>query len=96
MKPSRTATEIRDWLIDKLCTQLRVSREDLDLDQPIERLGIDSLQFVVLVGELEEWLGVRFAENPLLKYSSINEASRHLAQPDAFADPAASPALPPG
>lgn len=79
MKHPRTEAEIRDWLIDKLCGQMRVPRENLDLDQPIERLGIDSLQFVVLVGELEEWLGTRFSENPLARYSSVNAVSRYLA-----------------
>jgi acyl carrier protein len=79
MTHPRTESEIRDWLIAKLCGQMHVPREILDLDQPIERLGIDSLQFVVLVGELEEWLGTRFSENPLAKYSSINAVSRHLA-----------------
>jgi polyketide synthase 13 len=81
MKHPRTETEIRNWLVDRLCNQMHIPRQNIDLDQPIERLGIDSLQFVVLVGELEEWLGTRFTENPLARYSSINAVSRYLAHP---------------
>lgn len=81
MKHPRTETEIRNWLVDRLCQQMHVPAENIDLDEPIERLGIDSLQFIVLVGELEEWLGTRFTENPLAQNPSINAVSRHLARP---------------
>jgi polyketide synthase 13 len=88
MKTARTEAEIRDWLVDKLCRQMHVPPGNLDLDQPIEQLGIDSLQFVVLVGELEEWLGTRFTENPLVKHSSVNAVSRYLANSVLVSGPA--------
>jgi|SRR6516162_8755017 acyl carrier protein len=76
----RTEEEIRQWLVSKLSGPLRIDRSDLDLDRPIVAHGVDSMQFVALVGELEDWLGCRFTDNPLIDYPSVNALSRFLAE----------------
>ena len=48
-------------------------------DEPLVDLGLDSMQFVVLVGDLEQWLGVRFLDNPLIDYPTANALSEYLA-----------------
>lgn len=77
---SRTEEEIREWIVARLAGRLRVPRESIDLDEAVVRLGVDSMQFVVLVGELEDWLGCRFVSNPMVSHPSINALSRFLAR----------------
>ena len=76
----RTESEIREWILDKLLTRLHLDAADIHLDEPLITLGVDSMQFVVIVGELEDWLGCRFADNPLIDYPSINALSVFLAE----------------
>lgn len=76
----RSAEEIRGWIVDKLREHTHVDPNDVSLDEPLIAHGIDSMQFVVLVGELEEWLGCRFADNPLIDYPTINALSDFLAR----------------
>ncbi|MBC8113577.1 MAG: acyl carrier protein [Candidatus Saccharimonas sp.] len=67
-------------MVDKLSERLRIEPTAIRLDEPLVALGVDSMQFVVLVGELEDWLGCRFASNPLLDYPSVNALSQYLAR----------------
>lgn len=75
----RTAEEIRNWITDRLVNDIGLAPEEIDGDKPVIGLGVDSMQFVVLVGELEQWLGVRFADNPLIDHPTINSLSAYLA-----------------
>lgn len=78
-EPIPQEDEIRRWLVDKLAERLRVAPGAIDLDEPLVAIGLDSMQFVVLVGELEDWLDCRFTSNPLVDYPSVNALSRFLA-----------------
>jgi 8-amino-7-oxononanoate synthase len=75
----RTEAEIRTWLVDQLTTHMNIDRADIRLDEPLVAHGIDSMHFLALVGELEEWLGCRFKTNPLIEHSTINSLSQFLA-----------------
>ena len=77
--PSPSAAEIRLWLVTRLCEIQQVEPAELRLDQPLVRMGLDSMQSVVLIGELEQWLGCRFTGNPLIKYPTIDALSVFLA-----------------
>jgi acyl carrier protein len=72
--------EIRIWLIDRIRTRIPIDGNRVNPDLPIAALGIDSLQIVSLLAELEKWRGRPFVENPLLRHSSINALSRFLAE----------------
>jgi acyl carrier protein len=74
----RTEAEIRQWIVAKLSDRLAVAADDIPLDAPLVSLGVDSMQFVVLVGELEDWLGCRFASNPLVDYPTVAALSQFL------------------
>lgn len=91
--PTRTAAEIREWIIERLIHDVGLSPDEVDGDKPVVSFGVDSMQFVVLVGELESWLGVRFADNPLIDHPTVNALSnylaRQLAQGRAVIDPTA-------
>jgi acyl carrier protein len=79
----RKADEIQQWLLERLSERLRVEPTEIDCEAPLISLGVDSMQFVVLVGELEDWLGCRFADNPLIDYPTIKALSEFLADQSA-------------
>ena len=76
---THTADEIRQWIVDRLVERLQIDRQEIDVAAPVTALGVDSMQFVVLVGELEDWLGCRFASNPLIEYPTIDALSQFIA-----------------
>lgn len=75
----RSAAEIRDWLLAKISARLNVTPDEVNLDEPLIDVGLDSMEFVAMVGELEHWLGCRFRDNPLIDYPSISALSEFLA-----------------
>lgn len=89
----RSAEEIRDWIIERLIGDLGLDAGEIDADKPVIGLGVDSMQFVVLVGELEQWLGVRFADNPLIDHPTINALSAYLARQLALGHTVIDPTL---
>ena len=76
---ARSAAEVQQWMISQLAEELKINREKIKVDQPILSLGIDSMQIVVVVAKLEDWLGFRFPSNPLEDYSTIEELSQYVA-----------------
>ncbi len=76
---SPSANEIRQWLVTRLSEIQQLEPADVRLDQPLVRMGLDSMQSVVLIGELEQWLGCRFTGNPLAQYPTIGTLCDYLA-----------------
>jgi acyl carrier protein len=76
---SRSAEEIRDWMIDRLSRLLRIAPGELDPREPIVRYGLDSVTLVAFAGDLEEWLGYRFHGNPLEDHPTIEALAAFLA-----------------
>ncbi|MGE0378502.1 MAG: acyl carrier protein [Planctomycetaceae bacterium] len=75
---TKSAETIRDWLVAAAGTHLNVPPGEVELDVPLIAQGIDSMQFVVVIGELEDWLGCRFADNPLVRYPTIRLVAEFL------------------
>jgi acyl carrier protein len=76
---SPSAAEICQWLVNRLSEIQRLEPADIPLDQPLVQMGLDSMQSVVLIGEVEQWLKCRFSGNPLTKYPTINTLCVFLA-----------------
>jgi acyl carrier protein len=77
--PKRTADEIRDWVVSHVAERLQVGTAQIRTDEPLIDIGLDSMEFVALVGELERWLEVRFRDNPLIDYPTLDSLSNYLA-----------------
>jgi len=75
----RSAAEIELWLATKIAARLQVPSSEVNLDEPLIDIGLDSMEFVALVGELEHWLDCRFRDNPLIDYPTISTLSEFLA-----------------
>ena len=76
--PIRSEEEIRQWIIAKVAGRLRVEPSEIPLDESLAGIGLGSMKFVVIVGEMEEWLGCRFANNPLDHYPTVNALSQYV------------------
>ncbi len=74
----RTQQEIEQWIVERI--RSRLGDEEIDVDAPLMGYGLDSMQVVALATELEEYLGFRFNENPLLDHPTIDALSQHLAR----------------
>ena len=76
----RSAAEIKDWIVARISAVQGIEQAEVRTDAPLIGMGLDSMQFVVLVGELEDWLGCRFTDNPLFDYPTIDALSAYLAE----------------
>lgn len=75
----RSPEAIRDWIIAHVAERLQITPAEIRTDEPLIDLGLDSMEFVALVGELEQWLGVRFRDNPIIDYPTLDSLSAFLA-----------------
>jgi acyl-CoA synthetase (AMP-forming)/AMP-acid ligase II/acyl carrier protein len=80
-KGPRSEQEITAWLIVRLSTESGIDSEEIDLGQPFAAFGLDSARALVLVGELETWLGQRLSPVVLWNYPTIEALARQLAAP---------------
>lgn len=64
---------------DLICNYVEVEREDIKEDSRfIEDLGFNSYDFVSMLGELEEELGVTVDENDVIEIHTVGEAVKYL------------------
>lgn len=77
--PARSSTEIQTWIVGRLAQELQTSRETLKVDQPILSYGIDSVQILTVMTELEDWGGFRFSGNPLDDYPTAQALAQYVA-----------------
>lgn len=64
---------------DLICNYVEVNRDDIKEDSRfIEDLGFNSYDFVSMLGELEEELGVTVDENDVIEIHTVGEAVKYL------------------
>jgi len=74
-----TATEIQVRLVEEVARLLEVEPQVIDVVQPFDRYGLDSMAAVNLTAVLEEWLGRDFSPTLPYEYPTIQSLSQHLA-----------------
>jgi acyl carrier protein len=75
---TRTAEEIRQWLIERVSTLTGVPKNEVDPTAPLTRYGLDSVALISLTADFEKWLGYRFKENPLDRHPTIDALADYL------------------
>lgn len=75
----RSSAEIAAWLTDQLATILDIDAGGINPNDPVTVLGIDSMQYIGMIGDLEDWLGCRFEDNPLIDYPTVNGLAEFVA-----------------
>ncbi len=82
LNPPRDATSvnlIKAWLCDWLAQELGFDREKIDPRQSFLSYGMDSVQAMTMVGDLEANLEVRLPPTLAWDYPDIDALSAHLA-----------------
>ena len=69
---------LQELLIDKLSAVLRISADELDVDQPLNHLGIDSLMAVELRNHLQAQAGLTLPIASLLQHPTIRQLADQL------------------
>lgn len=67
---------IQTWLVQQLAQLLSLDAKTINVTEPLTRYGLDSIDAVTLVGDLEDWLDVElpstlFWDHPTIEKSSV-------------------------
>ena len=71
--------EIQDWLVSQIAELAQISKEEINVSEPIENYGLDSMQAVVISGELGKWLNRELPPTLVWEFSTIELISLRLA-----------------
>jgi acyl carrier protein len=71
---------IQTWLVKQLGELLSLDTSTIDVNQPLTRYGLDSIDAVTLVGDLEDWLDLELPSTLLWDYPTIQKASAYLVE----------------
>ena len=73
------AEAIQEWIVTRVSELTGIPPDEVDVEAPIERAGLDSIQMLVMTGDLENWLGFRFRDDPLDEFPTIAALARFVA-----------------
>lgn len=69
---------LRNWMIDRLCSALRLEKADIDPDTQFSHYALDSVDSVSLVMDLEEELGTELPATLLWDYPTVSRCATYL------------------
>ncbi|MEO0491629.1 MAG: acyl carrier protein [Cyanobacteria bacterium P01_A01_bin.123] len=71
---------IQVWLVNQLAEVLSLDPSTVDVKQPLTRYGLDSIDAVTLVGDLEDWLDLELPSTLLWDYPTIEKAASYMVE----------------
>ncbi len=71
---------IQFWLVEQIAEVLSLDASTIDIKQPLTRYGLDSIDAVTLVGDLEDWLDLELPSTLLWDYPTIEKASTYMVE----------------
>jgi acyl carrier protein len=69
---------IENWMISNLSELLAVAPEEIDVNEPFSRLGLDSAAAVGLIGDLEHLLDRSLSPTLAYDHPTISALAQHL------------------
>lgn len=69
---------IQSWLVTQLADQLSLEAEEINVSEPLTRYGLDSIDAVTLVGDLEDWLDLELPSTLFWDYPTIEKSAQYL------------------
>jgi thioesterase domain-containing protein/acyl carrier protein len=82
VKNSRSATDIRAWIVTELSGALKVNRLSIDTGAGLYTLGADSVTAIGITGALAGWLNEDLPATLMWDYPSIDAIAEALADSD--------------
>jgi acyl carrier protein len=71
---------LQRWLVTQLSSQLSIDSATINVTEPLTRYGLDSIDAVTLVGDLEDWLDLELPDTLFWDHPSIAQASAFLVE----------------
>ena len=68
-------------MVSQVAVELSIDADEINVQEPLTRYGMDSMTAVVLTGELEHWLGRAVPPDLLGQLVTIESLAQHLALP---------------
>ena len=75
---SNSVVAIQNWLISQLAEQLSLDANTVDISEPLTRYGLDSIDAVTMVGDLEDWLDLELPSTLFWDHPTIEKSSQYL------------------
>jgi thioester reductase-like protein len=75
-----SAEDIKALMVSNLAEILKVSTDEISIDEHLENYGLDSLQAMIIIGKLEELLGFKPSPVLLWHYPTISLLSQRLSE----------------
>lgn len=76
--PGKSETTV--WLVGWIARELEMPADQLDASRSLMDYGLSSVAATMLVGDLEDWLGLRLSPTLAWDYPSIDEMADHLQE----------------
>lgn len=73
------ASAVSAWLVNYISSLLDITKEQVTLDKPFSRFGLDSASIAAMTGELSQWLGTEIDPSIAYDYATINKISDYLS-----------------
>ncbi len=74
------AEAIQQWLVSQLAKQLSLDPNNIKVQEPLTLYGLDSIDALTLVGEMEDWLELELPSTLLWDYPTVEKAATFLVQ----------------
>lgn len=69
---------LENWIAERLAEQLSIDKSTIGFTEPLTRYGLDSIDAVTLVGELEDELDLELPSTLFWDYPTIEKAAQYL------------------
>jgi acyl carrier protein len=76
----RTTEDIQRWLVERLAGFLELTPADIDVRAPFQHYGLDSMEQLRIIGELETLLQRELDETLLRQYPTIETVAAFLTK----------------
>jgi acyl carrier protein len=71
---------VQGWLVRQLADQLSLDAKTIDVTEPLTRYGLDSIDAVTMVGDLEDWVGQELPSTLFWDHATIEKAALFLVE----------------
>lgn len=77
-KTEGSLVKIQNWLVEQIAEQLSLDVSKIEITEPLTRYGLDSIDAVTLVGELEDWLDMDLPSTLFWDHPTIAKSAEYL------------------